>query len=59
VAFRQTLYLSVDQLQADLDRNLNFYSRERCDQGYRTKGRTTYQAFLDGSASSTAQATVA
>jgi len=59
VAFRQTLYLSVDQLQADLDRYLNFYNRERCHQGYRTKGRTPYQAFLEGSASSTTQATVA
>jgi len=29
-----------DQLQADRDRYLNFYNRERCHQGYRTKGRT-------------------
>jgi len=40
VAFRQNLYLSVDQLQADLDRYLNFYNREHCHQSYLTKGRT-------------------
>jgi len=59
VASSQTLYLSADQLQADLDRYLNLYNRERCHQGYRTKRRTPYQAFLAGSASSTAQVTVA
>ena len=48
VAFRRTLYESVDQLQRDLDRYLEFYNRERAHQGYRTKGRTPYQAFLDG-----------
>ena len=48
VAFRKTEYQSLDQLQADLDRYLAFYNRERAHQGYRTKGRTPYQAFLDG-----------
>ena len=48
VAFRKTLYESVEQLQADLDKYLDFYNRERAHQGYRTKGRTPYQAFLDG-----------
>lgn len=47
-AFRQTLYESVAQLQKDLDRYLDFYNRERAHRGYRTKGRTPYQAFLDG-----------
>jgi hypothetical protein len=48
VAFRKTLYESLDQLQADLDRYLEFYNRERAHQGYRTQGRTPCQAFLDG-----------
>jgi transposase len=48
VAFRKTFYESIDQLQADLDRYLEFYNRERAHQGYRTQGRTPYQAFLDG-----------
>ena len=42
------LYDSVEQLQGDLDRYLDFYNRERAHQGYRTKGRTPYQTFLDG-----------
>jgi len=48
VAFRKKLYESLDELQQDLDRYLEFYNRERAHQGYRTKGRTPYQAFLDG-----------
>lgn len=48
VAFRKTFYESLDQLQADLDRYLDFYNRERAHQGYRTKGRTPWQAFSDG-----------
>ena len=48
VAFRKTEYESLDQLQVDLDRYLAFYNRERAHQGYRTKGRTPYQAFVDG-----------
>jgi hypothetical protein len=47
VAFRKTLYESVAQLQADLDQYLELYNRERPHQGYRTQGRTPYQAFLD------------
>lgn len=27
---------------------MTFYNRDRSHQGYRTKGRTPYQAFLDG-----------
>ena len=48
VAFRKTLYESVAQLQNDLDRYLEFYNRERAHRGYRTQGRTPYQAFLEG-----------
>ncbi len=52
VAFRKTFYESVAQLQADLDQYLEFYNRERPHQGYRTQGRTPYQAFTDGIAPS-------
>jgi hypothetical protein len=38
----------VGQLQNDLDAYLAFYNRERSHQGYRMKGRTPYQTFLDG-----------
>jgi transposase InsO family protein len=48
VAFRKALYESVGQLQNDLDAYLAFYNRERSHQGYRMKGRTPYQTFLDG-----------
>lgn len=47
-AFRKTFYESLDELQRDLDRYLEFYNRERAHQGYRTQGRTPYQAFVDG-----------
>lgn len=48
LAFRRTFYESVEQLQTDLDTYLEFYNRQRAHQGYRTKGRTPFQAFLDG-----------
>jgi len=48
VALRKTFYESLDQLQRDLDRYVEFYNRERTHQGYRTQGRMPYQAFLDG-----------
>ena len=55
VAFRKTFYESVDQLQQDLDRYLEFYNRERAHQGYRTLGRTPYIAFLEGLAAAREQ----
>ncbi len=48
VAFRKTFYESLDQLQQDLDRYVEFYNRARAHQGYRTQGRTPYQTFRDG-----------
>ena len=48
MGFRKTFYESLDQLQRDLDRYVEFYNRERAHQGYRTHGLTPYQAFLDG-----------
>lgn len=48
VAFRKTFHEWLEQLQADLDRYVEFYNRERAHQGYRTQGRTPYQTFVDG-----------
>ena len=49
VAFRQTLYESVEALQADLDTWLVHYNTERPHQGYRNMGRRpieTVDSFL-------------
>jgi transposase len=48
VAYRKKLYGSVQELQEDLDTWLRFYNEERSHQGYRTQGRTPWQAFQDG-----------
>jgi integrase-like protein len=48
VTFRKKFYQSADELLRDLDAYLAFYNRERAHQGYRTRGRTPYQAFLKG-----------
>lgn len=48
-AFRTTLYLSVADLQADLDKWLAYYNEERPHQGYRNLGKRpldTVNAFL-------------
>lgn len=50
LAFRRTLYTSVDQLQADLDEWLIHYNTERPHQGYRNMGRRpidTISQFLE------------
>jgi transposase InsO family protein len=39
VAFRQHVYLSLEQLQADLDEWLVFYNTQRPHLGYRNMGR--------------------
>ena len=39
IALRQTLYESVEALQADLDHWLSFYNYERPHQGYRNMGK--------------------
>lgn len=47
--FRETLYTSVAELQADLDVWLHFYNYERPHQGYRNQGQRPYarlQAYL-------------
>lgn len=46
VAFRKNIYLSVEQLQEDLDFFILQYNEERTHQGKRCKGRTPMQTFL-------------
>lgn len=48
VAFRKTLYKSIDQIQADLDVFMNYYNEERTNQGKRCLGRTPKQTWDDG-----------
>ncbi|UCF87948.1 MAG: IS481 family transposase [bacterium] len=40
VAFRRRFFISVTQMQRDLDGYLEYYNFERVHHGYRTKGRT-------------------
>lgn len=50
LAMRQTLYESVEALQADLDQWLHFYNYERPHQGYRNMGKRpidTIRAFAN------------
>jgi transposase InsO family protein len=48
VAFRKTFYDSLEQLQQDLDRYVEFYNGQRAHQGDRTQGRTPYRASVEG-----------
>ncbi len=48
VAFRKKFYLSLAELQDDLDAWLETYNTARPHHGYRTRGRTPHQAFVDG-----------
>lgn len=47
VAGRTTWYENTDQIQADLDRFLEYYNLERSHQGYRLNGRTPANALKD------------
>lgn len=48
VAFRKTLYTSIAQIQADLDRYMATYNEKRTNQGKRCLGRTPKQTWNDG-----------
>jgi len=48
VTFRKRFYLSLAELQDDLDAWLDHYYTTRPHQGYRTQGRTPLRAFDDG-----------
>ncbi len=47
MAFRRTIYATLEALQADLDAYLTQYNTERTHQGKRCQGRTPTQTFLD------------
>jgi transposase InsO family protein len=48
IAFRKKLYLSVDELQADLDAWIDHYNQERTHQGKMCCGRTPLQTLNAG-----------
>ena len=48
VAFRKTLYTSIEQIQADLDAYMETYNTKRTNQGKRCLGRTPKQTWDDG-----------
>jgi transposase InsO family protein len=45
---RSKWYESVDEMQKDLEAYLKKYNKKRSHQGRNMKGRTPYQAFIDG-----------
>ena len=47
IAFREKLYGSIEALQADLDRWLEEFNRNRPHQGRWCFGKTPMQTFLD------------
>jgi transposase InsO family protein len=47
VAGRSTWYENTDQIQADLDRFIEYYNLQRTHQGYRLQGRTPAAAFCE------------
>lgn len=48
VAFRKTLYKSIDQMQTDLDVFMAYYNNDRTNQGKRCQGRTPKQTWDEG-----------
>lgn len=48
VAFRKKLYRTVEEIQQDLDVFLQYYNRERTNQGRYCQGRTPFETFQDG-----------
>lgn len=47
IAFRKTIYQSIDQLQKDLDDWIEWYNEERTHSGKYCFGKTPWQTFLD------------
>ncbi|GLZ23309.1 hypothetical protein Bpla01_68370 [Burkholderia plantarii] len=48
VAFRRKLYLTLSELQVDLDAWLMYYNGERTHQGKMCRGRTPLQTLIAG-----------
>jgi transposase InsO family protein len=47
VSFRKKLYRTLEEIQADLDEFMDYYNKERTNQGRYCQGRTPYQTFID------------
>jgi hypothetical protein len=48
VTFRKKIYDSIDDLQNDLDKWLQYYNNKRTHQGKMCCGRTPMQTLIDG-----------
>ncbi len=48
VAFRKKMYLTLEEIQNDLDEFMEYYNHERTNQGRYCQGRTPYKTFSDG-----------
>ena len=48
IAFRKKLYLTLDELQVDLDGWIDYYNNERTHQGKMCSGRTPMQTLIEG-----------
>ena len=48
IAFRKKLYLTLDELQVDLDGWIDYYNNERTHQGKMCCGRTPMQTLIEG-----------
>jgi transposase InsO family protein len=48
ITFRKKVYVSLDELQKDLDDWVNYYNHQRTHQGKMCNGKTPIQTMLDG-----------
>jgi len=48
VAFRRKIYLTIEELQQDLDDWIDYYNQRRTHQGKMCCGRTPWQTMIDG-----------
>jgi hypothetical protein len=48
LAFRKTIYATLEELQMDLDARIDSYNHERTHQGNMCYGRTPVATFEDG-----------
>lgn len=46
--FREKLYINIEELQADLDKWLNYYNNKRPHRGYRNMGKRPIETILKG-----------
>jgi hypothetical protein len=48
ITFRRKLYLTIEELQKDLDEWMDYYNQRRTHQGKMCCGRTPMQTLIDG-----------